>query len=220
VFGSDGSVTRGEQFDAEREDEALARFDELVVRPSEEGTAELAPRPVRRRVPANAAIASVARLDTAIAARDAAALPTLLTDEYELVDHTTGVTYDRAGALYTLRSLQGAQDPTSWHEPLATLGEALALCRWSTSASGFTGGTFDVGAYEREQIDLTEVDEHGRRRRVELFAADRLGDAIARLYERYADLLPDGPERARAAATARSVAVVMGPIDPDCFATA
>src|SRR5262249_39332764 len=42
----------------------------------------------------------------------------------------------------------------------------------------------------------------------------------ARLYERYADLLPDGPERARAAATARSVAVVMGPIDPDCFATA
>src|SRR5205823_6141632 len=33
-----------------------------------------------------------------------------------------------------------------------------------------------------------------------------LGDAVALLYERYAELLPDGPARARAAATARSVA--------------
>jgi len=31
-----------------------------------------------------------------------------------------------------------------------------------------------------------------------------LGDAVVRLYERYAELLPDGPERTRAAATARS----------------
>src|SRR5206468_5442842 len=49
-------------------------------------------------------------------------------------------------------------------------------------------------------------DAHGRRRRAELFATDRLGDAIVRLYERYAELLPDGPARARAVATARSAA--------------
>ena len=30
---------------------------------------------------------------------------------------------------------------------------------------------------------------------MEFFAADHLGDAIARLYERYAELLPDGPAR-------------------------
>ena len=53
-----------------------------------------------------------------------------------------------------------------------------------------------------------------RVRRLEIFAPDRLGDAIARLYERYAELLPDGPERTRAAATARSVAVLLGPRRP------
>jgi ketosteroid isomerase-like protein len=37
-----------------------------------------------------------------------------------------------------------------------------------------------------------------------MFAADHLRDAIARLYERYAELLPEGPERDRAAARARS----------------
>src|SRR5262249_22298941 len=36
-------------------------------------------------------------------------------------------------------------------------------------------------------------------------AVDRLGDAVVRLYERYAELLPDGAARARAAATACSV---------------
>ena len=72
----------------------------------------------------------------------------------------------------------------------------------------------------REAIDLIEVDAQGRRRRVECFAADRLGDAIVRLYERYADLLPDGPARTRAAATARAVAAVLGPFELDRYATA
>src|SRR5439155_21358601 len=77
--------------------------------------------------------------------------------------------------------------------------------------------------YEKEEIALTEVDAQGRHRRSEVFALDRLGDAVARLYERYADLIPDGPERARAAATARSV-VALGPPDrwpfaPDAEAT-
>src|SRR5262249_2359903 len=67
---------------------------------------------------------------------------------------------------------------------------------------------------------LIEVDAQGQRRRTELFAVDRLGDAVARLYERYAQLLPDGPERERAAATARSVATLEGPVKVDRWATA
>src|SRR5439155_22821327 len=34
VFGADGLVTRLEQFDVDREDEALARFDELTAEPA------------------------------------------------------------------------------------------------------------------------------------------------------------------------------------------
>ncbi len=67
-----------------------------------------------------------------------------------------------------MRSLLSARDPTYRHEPLATLGDSLALFRVSTSASGYVGGTFDVGAYEREEIALIEVDAHGRRRRASL----------------------------------------------------
>jgi ketosteroid isomerase-like protein/nuclear transport factor 2 (NTF2) superfamily protein len=222
VFEANGLLTRWEQFDAQQDAEALARFDELnpSVSPLAKGRTKEGSLPARRVRP-NAATSSVERLDAAIATRDAAPLPTLLSDEYELVDHTTGVAYDREGALFSLRALQSAQDPTSRHEPLATLGDSLVLCRWSTSASGFAGGTFDVGAYEREQIDLTEVDAQGRRRRAELFAADRLGDAIVRLYERYAELLPVGPARTRAAATARSVAATVGPFfDPERGAAA
>jgi hypothetical protein len=55
------------------------------------------------------------------------------------------------------------------------------------------------------------VDARGQNRRAELFAPDRLGDAVARLYERYAELLPDGGARTRAAATARSVTALLGP---------
>src|SRR5438094_2523551 len=109
--------------------------------------------------------------------------------------------------------LLSASEPTCRHELLATLGDSLALCRSSTSASGFAGAKFDVGAYQREEIVLIEVDAQGRRRRGEAFAVDRLGDAIARLYERHADLLPDGPARARAAATARSIAAMMAPTE-------
>src|SRR5262249_35420201 len=64
-----------------------------------------------------------------------------------------------------------------------------------------------------------EVDENGRRRWSEFFGADRLGDAVVRLYERYAEGLPSGPARARAAATARSIAATIGPFDLDREAT-
>jgi hypothetical protein len=214
VFGADGLAARNEMFASNRDDEALARFDELTTAPSQTVTKR------ERRVRANAATANVVRFDAAMAAQDADALSTLVADEYETVEHTLGVTYDRQGMLFSLRSLWSAEAPASRHELLATLGDSLALCRWSRSASGFAGDTFDVGPFEGEQIALIEVDAQGRRRRTEMFAADRLGDAIARLYERYAELLPAGPARTRAAVTARYFAAATGPIDLDRYAAA
>src|SRR5262249_13416032 len=112
-------------------------------------------------------------------------------------------------------------DLTSRHESLATLGDSLALFRQTVSASGVARGNFDIGAYEDERIFVVGTDSTGRRSRAEVFPAHRLGDAIARLDERYAELPPDGPARTRAAATARSVAaLLMGPYDPDRHATA
>src|SRR5439155_5288313 len=119
---------------------------------------------------------------------------------------------------FSVRALLKARDPRILHEPLATLGDSLGLYRFSVSAGGAgpaSGPPFDwmpdIGAHEFDQIKLIEVDPHGRCRRSEVFAADRLGDAVARLYERYADLLPDGPARVRAAATARAVVAMLGP---------
>jgi len=68
-------------------------------------------------------------------------------------------------------------------------------------------------ATESDLIALIDADEPARSRRVEFFAADRLGDAIMRLYERHAELLPAGPDHERAAATARAVAAMVRPYD-------
>src|SRR5262249_40922476 len=87
------------------------------------------------------------------------------------------------------------------------------VLRHTMSASGVRRGRFDVGAYEDERIVVVETDSTGRRSRAEAFHARRLGDAIARLYAWHADRLPDGPARVRAAATARSAAAMVGPID-------
>jgi hypothetical protein len=52
------------------------------------------------------------------------------------------------------------------------------------SASGAVGGRFDVGAYEIVDVAVYGTDERGRLRHVEIFAAERLPRALARLYER------------------------------------
>src|SRR5262249_37410437 len=68
VFGPDGLMARQEWFAPGHEDDALARFDELVAAPA-------AVHPVQRRVRPNAATARAARLDAAHAAPAARALP-------------------------------------------------------------------------------------------------------------------------------------------------
>ncbi len=209
IFDAAGLVSRVEQFDAEHADDALARFDALVAEPT----------PPRRSVRPNTASAYAARLDTAIAARDLQGLDETLADPCEFVDRSTGTEFGRQGMLDSWRSLLRARDPVHRTEPIATLGDSLALCRTSAAASGFTGETVDVGPYELENITIFDVDAAGRLTHCEIFASDRLGDALVRLYERHVELLPEGPERTRAAATARTLAVWHGPADAERFAT-
>jgi hypothetical protein len=213
LVGPAGLATRIEQFDVGHEAEALARFEELSVGPAPA-------RPPRRRVRPNAASEHAARLNAAMAARNVGALPTLFADQVEGVDHATGTTSDREGVLFSLGALLRARDPTFRQEPLATLGDTLALMRASWSASGLASGKFDVAAYEGQRINVVEVDAEGRFRLIDLFAVDRMGDAIVRLYERYAELLPDGAERKRIAATARSVGALAASDDLGRYAGA
>ena len=65
-----------------------------------------------------------------------------------------------------------------------------------------------------------QATERGLLQAGESFAPDRLGDAVARVYERYAELLPEGPERTRAAARARSAATLIGGFEPDRWVAA
>src|SRR5262249_33317389 len=158
-----------------------------------------------RRVRANSATAHVTRLSAAIAARDADALPALIADDSVTVHHPTGSDYGRQGLLRLWRAQIEGGGGAMGFQTLGTLGGFVAPCRQRITGSGATGEKFDIGAYEVELFVLVEADNQGRRRRTEVFAADRLGDAIVRLYERHAELLPAGPARDRPAITARSV---------------
>src|SRR5262249_26848663 len=88
IIGPDGLLTRSEWLDADRDAEALARFDELTA---ERETSRIA----RRRVRPNAATANAARFETAIAARDADAFPTFFTEDYQAINHMTVGGYGR-----------------------------------------------------------------------------------------------------------------------------
>ncbi|HJQ85156.1 MAG TPA: nuclear transport factor 2 family protein [Candidatus Binatia bacterium] len=209
LFGTDGRVTRLEFFTADGAEQALARFDALRREPTV------------RSIPRNGGTAYAARLDAAIVAKSAETIAALVADPCEVIDHTTGATFDRAGLLHSFLALMGAREPVHRLEPLVALGESLALCRASAAASGFSSRKLDVGPYEGEALALVEVDRQERMRRCEIFARDRLADAVARMYERHAALLPDGSERVRAAATARSVVALAHPSpDVDRYANA
>src|SRR5439155_16034444 len=126
VFGADGLLTRWEQFDTDREAEALARFDELTADASRARGATVPSRAATksaRRVRPNAATANAARLHAGVASRDTDPLPALFADEFEVVDHTTGVVYDRTGYLATFRVFLKAEHPSFAPATLATLGD-------------------------------------------------------------------------------------------------
>ncbi len=164
--------------------------------------------PPRRRVRPNAATASAERFAAARVTPDVDALGELLADDHVSVHHPTGTSWGRAEVLTLVGQIASARDLQFRSEPLATLGDALLLERETSSFTAFGDESFGpFGAVEREHLTLLEVDASGRLRRVELFAADHPGAAVARLYELYAELLPAGQARRRAAATARAVAL-------------
>ncbi len=196
--GDDGLVEHWEQFDPDREAEALARFDALVSGNASEP-------PVRRHVKANLATAALARFDAGCAARDVDAIKTISREDFEEVHRPTGSMYGLEAAYASLDNLFRLPDSRLVHEPLATLGAALVLSHRTTGASAGGRGRVDSAAWDREEFVVAEVDEQGRLRCFDTFAGNQLGDALARLYERHAEILPDGPERTRAATTARAV---------------
>src|SRR5262249_60732031 len=138
----------------------------------------------------------------------------------EVLAHRTGSASGRDGFLASWRAVMRVPDATVRNEPLAALGDSLALSRQTVSASGVARGNFDIGTYELDVVLLSEVDAQGRRSRSEVFAIEHLGDDVVRLCERYAELLPDGPDRTRAAAAARALAAGVGPCDPPSVAPA
>jgi hypothetical protein len=151
----------------------------------------------------------------AFARRDLGAVEAVLGDPLETIEHPTGTTYGRAGQLESSKRMMRHPNLEFRGQTLATLGDSLCLFRRLVTASGTAGGRFDVGEYEIESIILNEVDGAGRLRRSEVFGSDRLCRATVRLYERWAETLPDGPERTRAAGIARSYAACDGPLDAD-----
>jgi class 3 adenylate cyclase len=207
-------VATVEAWEPDCESEALVRFDEL--------TAELNPAPpVRRRVRANAAARSVEQFTAELAARDEQALAERFDESLRVVHHPTNLTYGRRQMLTTWKSMVRARRLDFSNEHLASLGDSLTLDRHVVASEGFQEPHLaDVGLIELEEITLIETDDRGRWIHVELFAPDRLGDAIVRLYERRAEQLPDGPERARAKGIAQTFAVPSGPLDLDAMGTA
>ncbi len=169
---------------------------------------------VRRRVRPNAATAHVARFDALLASRDAEGISRLYADEMVTVHHPTRTEFGREAQLIRLRMLMRAEGVTLGGEVLATLGDSLALRQSSMSLTALGEDDFaPFGPIDTDTIILVEVPTQGRQRRAEIFAQDRLGDAIVRLYERWAESLPEGAERERAAATARTAALLVSPFD-------
>jgi tetratricopeptide (TPR) repeat protein len=173
-----------------------------------------APNPLRRITP-NLALETFTRSSRVIASGDRAGLEAVMHPDHEEIHHPTGSRYGRDDAIRSAERLFQSSDVRYRVEPLATLGDRLLLAIRHIGASGTGGGRFDVGPYEGEFPVVFEVDAEGRLARTEAFPANRLGDAVACLYERHAALEPEGAERARADERARSLGALTGHFDID-----
>jgi tetratricopeptide (TPR) repeat protein len=207
VFDADGLLARVEGFDPNHEREALARFEELVAQP-----------PASRRVRPNRATGVAARVNDAVAARDIEALSSLHADGLRLVQHPTGVVFNREESLAWWRLFFADSHAAFRMHPFATLGDSLALTRYVWSGSAADNAAFPVGDFARDGLMLIEADGMGRATLMEEFAVDRLGDAIVRLYGWHAERLPEGPARTRTATIARVVSAQLGRLDLDRMA--
>ena len=175
-----------------------------------------APARASRRLRPNAASALAARFETTFMARDDAGLAALWSDDLVVVDHPTGRRYGLDGHLDSLRRFRAAENPSLRVDPIATLGDSLVLARRPLTAGGTTGSRADVAAWERVEHVVFQSGEDGRIHRVEIFAADRLGEALLCLYRRFGESLPEGAERQAALSVSRGN--FFGRIDLDTLA--
>jgi class 3 adenylate cyclase/ketosteroid isomerase-like protein len=200
-FDARGLIDRMEWFDTDAVDEALARFDRLTSPPAP-----------RRRVVENAASRLEPRLTHALASGDAGGVLALLADDYRQIYHHTGNQLGRDEVAQTAHMLSGAGVVTNEVETLVTLGPSLALV--STSTRLAAGGQETAGVTEYEHVIVCEADRTGDRlASQEVFEREQLGAALTRLYERYAETLPEGAARDRAAGAATAIASQSGPLD-------
>src|SRR5262249_19102454 len=148
VFGTDGLVTRSEIFDADRDADALARFDELAAEPPP--TALIT----------NAATRSWDRVRDAWEARDWDRFVAIHPPGFRQIDRRSMVHLDLDRDEY-LRSMRMIFDMSSSRftaNILATRGERLMLTR-----ARFEGTDRSVGPSEVEFLTVVEVNDAGDR---------------------------------------------------------
>src|SRR5207249_8213672 len=169
VFGADGLVTRLEQFDVDREDEALARFDELTAEPA-------MPRFVNAETRRND------RLREAWAARDWERVAACFGPGFRLIDRRSyaHLELDRDQHLKSLRMRFDMSSSRLASEVFATRGDRLALGR-----ARFELADRDVGPSESELLWIGESDEHGDCATLIALDPDDLDAAYAELDHRY-----------------------------------
>ncbi|MGJ8668753.1 MAG: nuclear transport factor 2 family protein [Oceanococcus sp.] len=210
TFGADGRGNRSEFFDIDKVDEALARFEELTRHPAPSGE----PDPAPRRVIPNAASQMMMRYATAIQAQDWAAARACPSDEYQELHHPTGSTLNAHESVSSFEHLYRSDNAYYECTPLATLGNSICLIKGRFGASGGRGKRHDVGPYENIFLVVMEVNEQGQFSYGEVYSDNKLGDALACLYERFAKSLPEGPEQKRALTTARAVTLTLTKTTP------
>jgi ketosteroid isomerase-like protein len=171
VFGADGLLTRWEQFDTEREAEALARFDELAAEP-----------PATARI-TNAATRSWDRFREAWEARDWERVAAIHAPGFRQSDRRTmmHLELDRDAYLQSMRGIFEMSSSRFTANVLATRGERLLLSR-----AHFEGTDRSIGSSEVDLLSVIEVDDAGDRVAMVTLDPDDLDGAYAELDRRYA----------------------------------
>jgi hypothetical protein len=178
VFADDGLLVRAEQFDVDRADDALARFDALAGALVAPQTAS-----VRAARLANAACRNFASFSERWRARDWQGVVDTCVPAPRLVDRRALTGWSLAGddVFANLRVIFDMGPGRIDGELLATRGDRLALFRLRLAVESDPAGLSDT-----EYLCLLETDESGRSRLYALFDTGDVGVAYDELDERYA----------------------------------
>jgi class 3 adenylate cyclase len=162
-------LSRGEVFDEEDVDAAIARFDQLC-------------RPARRLE--NAASHMFERMQACFTARDWDALADTLVDDFHNEDRRRvvngGVVRGRAAAVDTMRWAADLGITHATSNVIATRGERLALAR-----AGYAQGDENAEAFGADVLQLAEIGADERLAAIIVFDCDDFDAAVAELEARY-----------------------------------